>query len=416
MSDTVREVVPAARSAALDWVRGAAIVLVVLSHMWALWSLETLTGLPPLLHVLQSGNIAVTVFLVVAGFLLTRSLIGSAGTRADDAGEVGDIAAARPAVTVLTRVVRILSQTWPMLLVLWFATLAGQPSRIEEIQTERSLLWVSTFGWNIYLQSQALLARADLGHLWYTSVYLQVTLVLVLLVRGLRHRRRVLALVLGGLLLACTLWRAHLVGVEPLSTALLRTTTRMDGMLWGALAAVCWPWLRAVRSVAGTVVGYALALFAGLVLTLGNGEAYLGWGGVAANVAVVAVVVAAPGLPPRGRLARVLSWRPLVVLGRYSLAVYVWHYPIFFAVGSHLPGWAPAAKAALALAALAAAVVATVRFVERPVERWLARRTGARPADREEAAALPRVAATAPLSPDAAGAAAASAGAAPSRP
>ncbi|QKE84890.1 acyltransferase [Arthrobacter sp. NEB 688] len=403
------------RSTALDWVRGVAIVLVVLSHMWALWSIETLAGVPPLLHLLQSGNIAVTVFLVVAGFLLTRSLIGRAGTRDDDAGRVGAIAAERPGLAVLTRVVRISSQTWPLLLLVWFVALAEGGGEVVETQTERSVLWVGTFGWNVYLQSQALLARADLGHLWYTAVYVQVTLLLVALVRGLRHRRVVLALTLGGLLLACTLWRAHVADVEPLTTALLRTTTRMDGMLWGALAAVCWPWLRPVRAVAGTVVSYALTLFAVLVLVLGNSDAYLGWGGVAANLAVVAVIVASPGLPAQGRLSRVLGWRPLVALGRSSLAVYVWHYPIFFGVGQRVPTWPAPAKAALALVLLALAVAVTVRHVERPVEAWVQRRLGARPADREELAALPLLDEPA-LSRAGAGAGPATAPSAPSRP
>ena len=392
MSDTALPTVrPQPRTPVLDWVRGVAILLVVLSHMWALWSFDALSGVPPVLHVLQSGNVAVTVFLVVSGFLLTRSLIGPAGTREDDAGRPGAVAARRPVVAVLTRVVRIAAQTYPLLLLVWFVTLAEGASDLLETQTERSVLWSATFGWNIYLQSQALYARADLGHLWYTSVYVQVAVLLVVLVRGLRHRRLVLATTLGGLLLACTLWRAHVAQVEPLTMALLRTTTRMDGMLWGALAAVLWPWLGPVRRVSGTVVSYSLAGFAILVLVLGNSGAYLGWGGVAANLAVVAVIVAAPGLPPAGRLARVLSWGPMVRLGRYSLALYVWHYPIFFGVGQRAPGWPAPAKAALALALLAVSVVLTVRYVERPVERWMAARFGTRPADGEETSAAPRL-------------------------
>jgi peptidoglycan/LPS O-acetylase OafA/YrhL len=188
----------------------------------------------------------------------------------------------------------------------------------------------------------------------------------------------------------------------------------MDGMLWGALAAVLWPWLGALRRHAGTVVSWALAAFGVLVLWLGNSGAYLGWGGLAANLAVVAVIVAAPGLPADGRLSRVLSWRPAVLLGRWSLAIYVWHYPIFFAVGARLPDWPPPAKAALALLAVAVAVVVTVRWVERPVEAFLERRFRARPADREEQAALPR--AEAALSPAGAAAGPGPAASAPSRP
>ena len=46
---------------------------------------------------------------------------------------------------------------------------------------------IVTYSWNWYLQSNAIVARSDLGHLWYLSVYLQalslITPVLVWMLR-----------------------------------------------------------------------------------------------------------------------------------------------------------------------------------------------------------------------------------------
>ena len=62
------------RLLALDGLRGVAIALVVLSHGWALWPLDSIKGMP-FIGLFRAGNIAVTVFFVIGGYLLTRSLL-----------------------------------------------------------------------------------------------------------------------------------------------------------------------------------------------------------------------------------------------------------------------------------------------------------------------------------------------------
>lgn len=359
---------PRPRSAALDWLRGIAILLVLLSHGWALWSTAHLEGVPPLLHVLQSGNLAVSVFLVVAGFLLTRSLIGT-GRADDDAGRVGTITASRPVDAVLSRLVRISAQVYVLLAAVVLVALVDPRETLTFEQTMATVVAVATYTWNWYLQTSSPIARPDLGHLWYTAVYVQVTVVLVVLVRSLRRRRLVLTLVVAALLLACTAWRAHVGDSEGAYLSLLRTTTRMDGMLWGALVALTWPWLVRARAHATTIAGWSLLGLLALVLTIGNSMTYMGWGGVGVNVAVAAFVAATPGLADHPRWERATSWRPLVALGRASLAVYVWHYPVFFLVARHVPDWPGAAKVALSAVVITLAVVVTTRWVEGPAAR-----------------------------------------------
>ena len=356
------------RVPALDWLRGIAILLVLLSHGWALWSTTALEQVPPLLHVVQSGNLAVSVFLVVAGFLLTRSLIG-AGTLDDDAGRVGRIAADRPGFAVLTRYVRVSAQVYVLLAAVVVLALVDPTETLTIEQTWATVAAVATYTWNWYLQTSSPIARPDLGHLWYTAVYLQVTVVIVVLVRSLRHRRGVLVAVVVGVILACTAWRAHVVDVETAYVALLRTTTRMDGMFWGALVALVWPWLHRVRPHATTLAGWSLLGLAGLTLALGNSLAYLGWGGVGVNACVVGFVIAAPHLAAHERWGRATSWRPLVRLGQLSLAVYVWHYPVFFAVARHGGDWSAPVKVLVSASLITVAVVLTTRWVEAPVAR-----------------------------------------------
>ncbi|WP_377642809.1 acyltransferase family protein [Oryzobacter terrae] len=359
---------PRVRSAALDWLRGIAMLLVLLSHGWALWSTTALEGVPPLLNVIQSGNLAVSVFLVVAGFLLTRSLVGT-GVREDDAGRVGRIEAARPVAAVLSRLVRVSAQVYVLLAVVVLVALVDPKELLTFGQTMGTVAAVASYTWNWYLQTSSPIARPDLGHLWYTAVYVQVTVVLVVLVRSLRHRRTVLTLVVAGLLLACSVWRGHVGGSEGAYLSLLRTTTRMDGMLWGALVALAWPWLVRARAHATTIAGWSLLGLLALVLTLGNSMSYMGWGGVGVNLCVAAFVAATPGLLDHPRWVRATSWRPLVALGRASLAVYVWHYPVFFMVARHGGSWPDVAKVALSASVISVAVVVTTRWVERPVAR-----------------------------------------------
>jgi hypothetical protein len=64
-------------------------------------------------------------------------------------------------------------------------------------------------------------------------------------------------------------------------------------------------------------------------------------GFTACGLAVVAVI-AAVAHPEAGLLSRVLSWRPLCLLGLISYGVYLWHWPVFVVVDegrSGLDGW-----------------------------------------------------------------------------
>lgn len=360
---------------ALDWLRGAALILIVMSHGWALWAFEQFESIPALHNAMQSGNVGVTVFLVVAGFLLTRSLIGRRGTTLDDSGAVGPIEVAQPVRAVVSRLIRLSSQVYPLLFAVLVVNALDPKDAVSFEHSQQSSFAVATYTWNWYLQDASPIARPDFGHLWYTAVYMQVTVFLVLLIWSLRRRRVVLALVVLALIVACALWRQHVVVSEGDFFSLLRTTTRMDGMLWGALLALCWPWLGTLRSHGGTLAGWGLLGYGVLVLTVGNSTSYMSWAGIAANLFVVLFVLGSSGLP-HGALHSLLTRGPLVWLGRHSLSLYVWHYPVFFFVARHFGELSGVVKGVLASVLVIALATLTTRLVERPVARLMSSSRG----------------------------------------
>ena len=363
--------VGSSREGALDGLRGLAIVLVVLSHGWIIWAQSDLADKPALLHLFQSGNLAVSVFFVVAGFLLVRSLLNDRGPRLSPDGTVVIGPAAHPWRAVANRWVRLSAQVYPLaldlLLVAWL-----DPTDIQPLdQTRDSLFHIVTYTWNTYLQRAALISRPDLGHLWYTSVYLQATIVLVIIVRVLGRRTWALTLALVATLALVTAWRGHVLAVEDISFALLRTTTRVDGMFWGALLAVAWPWVQRFREAGSSLLSTGLIGLTALVLTTGYSPDYLGWIGVATNLATVSIIAGSLMVPRMG-LSRALGWRPLATLGRYSLALYIWHFPVFWAVTRHSLNWPIWLRIAVPVVITAILVVTTTRWIENPVARLLA--------------------------------------------
>jgi peptidoglycan/LPS O-acetylase OafA/YrhL len=55
------------------------------------------------------------------------------------------------------------------------------------------------------------------------------------------------------------------------------------------------------------------------------------------------------------------------------LAIYIWHYPLFWAVSRHTQAWSPESRVVVTLALLAVIVVAAQRYIEEPTRVWLRR-------------------------------------------
>ncbi|HEY9494081.1 MAG TPA: acyltransferase [Intrasporangium sp.] len=349
------------RLLALDGLRGVAIALVVLSHGWALWPLDSIKGMP-FIGLFRAGNIAVTVFFVIGGYLLTRSLLA-------EVERTGRLTAGQAA---LRRLLRISAHVYALLIALAIVHAVDETDVYPGTSLRQSIVRVASYTWNWFLLDNALVARPDLGHLWYISVYVHVTLLLILVVWVLRKYRLALVAVLAVLSVSLFAWRLWVVENEDLFSALLRTTTRMDAMVLGALVAAALPWIRRWSVAAAPVLlPVSMAALAVLIMTTGHDESYFRWPGLVINLAAVAFVVGV--LHARGNPAflRPLEWRPLVALGSASMAIYIWHFPVFWAVARHSSDWSWQLRTGVGFAITAVAVLVAQRVVETPLQKWL---------------------------------------------
>ncbi len=347
----------------IDGIRGIAIILVALSHGWLLWPTDQLDDHRVLNAPFVSGNAAVSMFFAITGFMAIRAML------ADRASGGGLVILRR----IAQRWARIHAQVFTLLaaVLVWSVLIA--PDEYAQYDTGASVTRIATSTWNWYLINDPMVARSDLGHLWYVSVDIQLVVLLGLLVWVAGRHKAWLAL---GLVLAGTLavvWRAHEFDTQGAYQALLMTTTRMDSTLWGAAAGIAVSWalpLAPRLRWAGTTAFLALIP---VMLWASDVETYAGWGGFAVNVLMVVILLGLTtndDLPIAGRLLRL---RPLRTLGTVSLGVYVWHYPVFWAVAVQFPDWSWPFRTVLAVAVTGAAAEVTRRRIEQPLIRRLRR-------------------------------------------
>ncbi len=120
------------------------------------------------------------------------------------------------------------------------------------------------------------------------------------------------------------------------------------------------------RLLQGAGLAGAAVLFAGMA-TEGGPPGWIFSGGMAIfDVAIVIMMVAS--LAP-GPLRSVLSLRPLQWTGRISYELYLWHFPVILVVAREWPGLAGAAKLALDAGATLALGAATYHLVDVPLRR-----------------------------------------------
>jgi peptidoglycan/LPS O-acetylase OafA/YrhL len=362
------------RVAALDGLRGLTIILVLLTHSWIIYPKESIERIPVVRGLFHGGS--VTMFFVIGGFIVTHNLL-----RERERGVLD------PLRFYLRRLVRIGVQLVPLAAAILVLHRLDSTDTSTNAATNRSLLSILTYTWNTYLVDHALDARPDLGHLWYLSVQQQVYLVLPLAVLLLAGHRRLFAAVLVVTTVAVVVHRYSVLHDGDVWAAPLLTTTRADGLVLGALVAVLLPRLTMLARADRWLTPLCLAVLGGLTLMAPEvpDDQYLReWGLVFTLVSTVLVATlvqgmatsaGASGAVTQGTSAahRLLGHPALQWLGTASLAIYVWHYPLFWAVSRHTEGWSSAARVMVTLALLAVIVVAAQRFIEEPTRLWLRR-------------------------------------------
>ncbi|MCW2736532.1 acyltransferase [Nocardioides sp.] len=343
-----------------DGLRGIAIVLVMLSHTaWLTWPHVRGEGNPVTRALLENGNFAVSIFFVVGAFLYTRSLLNRAASPHG----------LHPGVQVVRRVLRLTPAVLVLLCALALVKLFEPTPTYEGLHLGDSARSIVTYTWNWYVKDNSLVARPDLGHLWYLSVDMQVFLLVLLLVWLLHKKPWALIGTLAVILVMVFAWRTHVYQTEGLYQALLRTNARMDAPLSGALAACLTPYARrAARWASPAAVGSLVVLLALSFATVDDVQ-FFRLPGDLVDVALAVFVVACTIAPVSAGLTRIVGFAPLALLGRRSLSLYIWHFPIYMYLYHHTESWSYQLRTAVA-------VVLTVTIAvinDRTVEHWVGR-------------------------------------------
>ncbi|MFD7580319.1 acyltransferase family protein [Kitasatospora sp. NPDC059817] len=369
---------PAARSGsrrshvpALDGLRGLAVLGVLLFHLGDF----------------PGGFLGVDLFFVLSGFLITGLLLREAG---ENGGRI-DLAAfwGRRARRLMPALALALGSAMVL------ASVLGTAAMARFAHQDAPWVVANLANWH-FIDAQVGYFQANptrvFTHLWSIAVEEQFYLLwppLVLLLLRLRRTAGagVGAGAVAGVALVGALVSAALMAllVDPMDTTRVYegTDTRVFALLLGALAATPEVRLRVAR-LPGPAAGRLALIPAGLLaagwaLASGTGQIVLFRGGLLLHSAAAAALIALLAHAPASPLGRVLSRRPLTVLGGLSYGLYLWHWPLILLLdhaGPRLDGWVRT----LWLGGLAVAVAACSKaLLEDPVRyraRWAHGRPG----------------------------------------
>jgi peptidoglycan/LPS O-acetylase OafA/YrhL len=304
----------------LDGLRGVAIALVAVFHVWF-------------------GRVSggVDVFLALSGFFF--------GGKVLRAGLGGRLAPA-------TEIVRLIRRLLPALVVVLAAcallTVLIQPQTRWEAFADQSLASLGYYqNWELansaadYLRAGE--AVSPLQHIWsmsvqgqfYVTFLLMVAVVAYLLRRRLgKHLRTVFVVVLGALTVASFVF-AIVAHQAYQATAYYNSFARAWELLLGALVGALVPYVRWPMWLRTLVATVALAAILSCGALIDGVEEFPGpWALVPVGAAMLMIMAGANmAADPanRGRLPlpnRLLAVGPLVTLGAMAYSLYLWHWPL----------------------------------------------------------------------------------------
>lgn len=343
-----------------DGIRGIAILLVVLSHTWIVAPMPK----PGVLRILfTSGNFAVSIFFVVGGFLATLGML----RQLERPGPL------RFGILFIRRWIRLSSQVYPLVIAVLALTAVDRNMLTYQMNNTRESAWrIVTYTWNGYVRTHSYDARPDLGHLWYVCTDLWVMGLILVMVYLLGRRRPALFVALVAATLLVMVYRQHVYNTEGLFPALTRVQTRADGLLWGAMAAVALPWCRRFAHYARPVGVVSVLALLPLMWAANDAASYFGVAGWLINLALALFAISAAIAEPDRRVRQVLSLPLLSTLGRYSLVIYVWHFPIFWYLSRNTSSWSWGWRTLVGYSVTLVVAVTAQWVIERPAQRWLA--------------------------------------------
>lgn len=352
------------RRPALDGIRALSVVAVMIYHANPAW--------------LPGGYLAVNVFFVLSGYLITGLLLKEASRW----GTIDLVSfyknRARRLLPALFVVVAVVTAVGAHIL----TSNARAHLRGDALAT---LLYVAN--WRFILEGESYFAStgdpSPFRHMWTLAIEEQFYFVFPILLLGLmtlaRGRRRRIAWGLVALAAVSALVQAwiYLTQIKTMPTPdpsriYYGTDTRANELLLGAATAVAMTYWRkrTLRAHAArlTVIGMAAfaAIFAYFALAHED-SAWIFLGGMVFFSLLVCFVIVAVEVWPSSLLADALSWKPIVWIGELSYGIYLWHWPLFVFLNEQRTGWNEWVLLAVRLALTL--VLATISYyvIEQPI-------------------------------------------------
>lgn len=348
--------------AALDGVRGIAVIVVLLFHGGVSWA--------------QGGFLGVDAFFVLSGLLITSLLL-------DEMGRTDSVALGR---FWSRRARRLLPALFLVVAACGvYGAVFAAPGALATLRGDAlaSLAYVANWRF-IATGSDYFVATSEpsvLRHMWSLAIEEQFYLVwpLVLLaVARLRHRALLVgAISTAGIVASVAVMAAlHEPGRDP-GRVYYGTDARAHVVLTGALLAAVLAAVRRNLPVTGAGLVTRLGLtaaavagagaFAAAVVLADGDDRWLYQGGFLAVAVAVAAVLASVVLDPDGWPARVLSFQPLRAVGLVSYGLYLWHWPVYLTLTSERTSLSGPGLLALRIAVTAALSICSYYAVELPI-------------------------------------------------
>ncbi|WP_454561406.1 acyltransferase family protein [Mycobacterium haemophilum] len=366
---TAKPVTPAARAAGpsgfyrhdLDGLRGIAIALVAIFHVWF-------------------GRVSggVDVFLALSGFFFGGKILRAA---------LNPVPSLSPVAETIRLVRRLLPALVVMLAGCALLTVVVQPQTRWETFADQSLASLGYYqNWELagtasnYLRAGE--AVSPLQHIWSMSVQGQFYIAFLLLVAGCAYlfRRplgtqlRTMFVALLGALTIASFGYAIFAHQAYQTTAYYNSFARAWELLLGALAGAAVPYIRWPAWLRTVVATVALAAILSCGALIDGVKEFPGpWALVPVGAAMLMILAGAnrqgPGTSDNMPLPnRLLATAPLVALGAMAYSLYLWHWPLLIFwlsyTGHHHANFVEGAALLLVSGVLA---YLTTRLVENPL-------------------------------------------------
>ncbi|MDV3124722.1 acyltransferase [Mycobacterium sp. 21AC1] len=346
----------------LDGLRGIAIALVAVFHVWF-------------------GRVSggVDVFLALSGFFFGGKLLRAALTPG---------ASLRPVPEVLRLVRRLLPALVVVLAAAAVLTILIQPETRWEAFADQSLASLGYYqNWELantaadYLRAGE--AVSPLQHIWSMSVQGQFYIAFLALIFGFailarklfgRHLRSAFIVVLGALTIASFVYAIVAHNTDQ-ATAYYNSFARAWELLLGALIGALVPFVRWPNWLRNIVAVVALAAIVSCGALIDGVKEFPGpWTLVPVGATILFILSAAnrmsdPGTAQRLPLPnRLLATAPFVSLGAMAYSLYLWHWPLLIFWLSY-SGHSNANFLEGAIVLLVSGVLAwlTTRYIEEPL-------------------------------------------------